>query len=98
MRNLFASRIPFVRIFAGIATASVLLYIGLLAVVMSYAAMQVAFAEQVHNDAATVARLEAAYLATVDTLTTVNYTALGYTTPSTKQYVDESLETALMTH
>lgn len=70
-------------------TVGVLLvtYIGLIAVVMSYAALTVEFSQSVKNDESTVAMLESRYLASVAHITTLNYIAEGYVKPAIKTFV-----------
>ncbi len=78
-------------------TVGVLLvtYIGLIAVVMSYAALTVEFSQSVRNDEAVVATLEGQYLAEVGRITSTDYTALGYAKPVAKAFVREQSVTAL---
>lgn len=76
----------------------VLGYIALIAVVMSYAALHVEFAEQVRSDEAAVALLEAAYLDQVSVITKTDYSASGYDKPTIKKYVTGARATALNTH
>lgn len=82
-----------------LATALVALlavsYIGLIAVVMSYAALTVEFSQSVKTDEAMVATLEAEYLSSVSTLTNTDYQALGYAKPSSIAYVPSAPATAL---
>ncbi len=70
-------------------------YIGLIAVVMSYAASTIASAQNVRNDEAQVAQLEANYLAQIAAITGTDYTALGYEKPSVIAYVPSARATAL---
>lgn len=79
----------------GVTTFLALTYVGLIAIVMSYAAMHVEFAEHVRSDEAEVAALERTYFASVGAMTTTNYAALGYGAPVRKTYVPESPGTAL---
>jgi hypothetical protein len=62
-------------------------YIGLIAVVMSYAASTVAFSQSVKNGSAAVATLESEYLAGVARIADMNYSAAGYAKPLTKMFV-----------
>ncbi len=71
------------------------MYIGLIAVVMSYAALTVEFSQSVRNDGAAVAALEGQYLTSVARMTGTNYVDLGYTKPSAKVFVREQSVTAL---
>ena len=70
-------------------------YIGLIAVVMSYAALTIEFSQSVKNDEAAVASLEGKYLSNVARTATADYTALGYTLPVTKKFVPAKSATAL---
>lgn len=70
-------------------------YIALIAVVMSYAALTIEFSQSVRNDQATVAALEAEYLATVAAVTHTDYVALGYAKPTARVYVPTARVTAL---
>ena len=70
-------------------------YIGLLAVVMSYAASTVAFSQSVRNSEAAVASLEARYLSKVAEITNLDYHALGYEKPGDRNYVSGVRATAL---
>jgi len=70
-------------------------YIALMAVVMSYAALTIGFAQSVRNDEATVAALESEYLAIVASITDTDYRAEGYETPGREVYVPKAPVTAL---
>lgn len=70
-------------------------YIGLIAVVMSYAALTVEFSQSVKNDEATVAVLEAKYLASVAHITSTDYLAEGYAKPIAQIFVRAESVTAL---
>lgn len=70
-------------------------YIGLIAVVMSYAVLTVEFSQSVKNDEATIAMLESAYLAGVARITGTDYTTAGYTKPISKVFVRAQSVTAL---
>jgi len=88
--------LPFVRILIGISTLCALCYVGLIAIVMSYAAMHVEFAQQVRSDEAAVALLERSYLSAVSDITATDFKAIGYESPVAKRYVVGSPETALI--
>ncbi|OGG68449.1 hypothetical protein A3H77_00545 [Candidatus Kaiserbacteria bacterium RIFCSPLOWO2_02_FULL_56_11] len=75
------------RLLAGANLLLVVIYIGLIAIVMSYAALHVEFAEEVKSDEATVAKLEAAYFAAVSAITKVDYLSAGYRKPIVKTFV-----------
>lgn len=70
-------------------------YVGLIAIVMSYAALTVESSQSVRNDEAAVATLESAYLAGVAHITNIDYTALGYAKPLTEIFVRAQSATAL---
>ncbi len=70
-------------------------YIGLIAVVMSYAALTVEFSQSVKNDEATVGMLESHYLANVASVTGIDYVAAGYAQPTDKIFVPVKSVTAL---
>lgn len=70
-------------------------YIGLIAVVMSYAALTVEFSQSVKNDEAAVAVLEGQYLSSVARLTGTDYVSEGYTKPTEKVFVRAESMTAL---
>lgn len=70
-------------------------YIGLIAVVISYAALTVEFSQSVKNGEAAVAALESQYLANVSQITNVNYADLGYAKPADKTFVRAKNVTAL---
>lgn len=93
----FRFRLPFsaLSLAGGIVAFLVVVYIGLIAVVMSYAALTVEFAQSVRNDEAEVAALEAKYLAEVSRIMTLDYRAANYAVPVAKIYVGEKGVTAL---
>ncbi len=70
-------------------------YIGLIAVAMSYAALTVEFSQSVKNDEATVATLDAQYLAAIASITNTNYRAEGYAAPIAQIFVPAADMTAL---
>ena len=70
-------------------------YIGLIAVVMSYAALTIEFSQAVRNDEAAVAALESRYLAAVARTTETDYTSAGYALPIAKTFVLAKSVTAL---
>jgi hypothetical protein len=75
--------------------AFVVVYIGLIAVVMSYAALTVEFSQSVKNDEAAVATLEGQYLASVARIQSLDYHAAGYSMPEAKIFVPAASMTAL---
>lgn len=70
-------------------------YIGLIAVVVSYAALTVEFSQSVKDDKATVATLESEYLTGVAHITSTNYAAEGYAIPVAQIFVRVESVTAL---
>lgn len=70
-------------------------YIGLMAVVMSYAALTIEFSQSVRNDEAAVAVLESQYLTMVSNITNTDYAAAGYAVPIAKTFVPTKSVTAL---
>lgn len=70
-------------------------YIGLIATVMSYAALTMEFSQSVKNDEASVAVLEGQYLASVARLAGTDYVAEGYAKPVAKAFVRAESVTAL---
>lgn len=70
-------------------------YVGLIALVMSYAALTVEFTQSVRNDESAVAMLESAYLAQVAQITATDYAAVGYAKPAAIAYVPAESVTAL---
>ena len=70
-------------------------YIGLIAVVMSYATLTVEFSQSVRNDESAVAVLEGRYLAGVLQITNIDYATEGYAKPSAKAFVRAESATAL---
>lgn len=70
-------------------------YIGLIAVVMSYAALTIEFSQSVRNDETVVAALEGRYLFSVAHITDMDYAAAGYALPIAKIFVPVKSVTAL---
>ncbi|MFA6415013.1 MAG: hypothetical protein WC217_03555 [Candidatus Paceibacterota bacterium] len=89
--------LPFsvVSLASGAVAVLVVAYIGLIAVVMSYAALTVEFSQSVRNDEAVVASLESAYLAGVARITSTDYAAAGYAKPLAEVFVRAESVTAL---
>ncbi|MBI4065624.1 hypothetical protein HY412_00320 [Candidatus Kaiserbacteria bacterium] len=96
MHNL-RFHLPFspVPICFGVVAVLAVTYIGLIAIVMSYAALTVEFSQSVRNDEAAVAVLEEQYLANVSNITKTDYTAAGYSLPIAKTFVQADSVTAL---
>jgi hypothetical protein len=88
MRNL-RFHFPFSALSLCLSAVAVLLvvYIGLIAVVMSYAASTVAFSQSVKNGSAVVAALESEYLTSIAHIAEMDYVTAGYAKPSTKIFV-----------
>jgi len=84
-----------VRVAGGTVAFLVVVYIGLIAVVMSYAALTVEFAQSVRNNESSVAVLEEKYLAAVARIMAIDYAAANYTLPVTTSFVGERGATAL---
>lgn len=84
-----------VRFCIGVVAVLMLIYIGLIAIVISYAALTIEFSQSVRNDEAEVAVLEGKYLDNVSRTTTTNYIAEGYARPSITTFVPSSSATAL---
>lgn len=80
-----------------IGTVAVLfvIYIGLIATIMSYAALTVEFSQSVRNAGSAVAVLEGQYLAAIARTTTIDYIAEGYALPIAKTFVRAESPTAL---
>ncbi len=78
--------------FVGVLVVS---YIGLIAVVMSYAAMTVSFSQSVKDGEAAVALLESQYLISIANIENADYHAAGYTTPLATHFVPSTSVTAL---
>ena len=70
-------------------------YIGIIAVVMSYATLTIEFSQSVKNDEAAVAVLEGQYLGGVANIEGLDYRTLGYAAPSEKIFVPAASMTAL---
>jgi len=70
-------------------------YVGLIAVVMSYAAATVGFSQSVKKDEAAVAVLESSYLVLVKQVTNMDYVAAGYAKPVAQVFVPAVGVTAL---
>ena len=80
-----------------IGAVSILLiaYIGLIAVVMSYATLTIEFTQSVRNDETEIAALESEYLSGVAKITKMDYSAAGYATPVATRFVPTRSVTAL---
>lgn len=96
MRNYY-SHLHFsaVSLASGAVAVLAVLYIGLIAVVMSYATLTVEFSQSIKNTEASVAALESEYLASITRITGMDYSALGYELPHQKVFVQVKSATAL---
>jgi hypothetical protein len=92
MRNF---RVSPLALCTGAVGVLLVVYIGLIAVVMSYASLTIEFSQFIKNDESGVAVLEAQYLSSIREITTIDYIADGYTTPLIKSYVPAKSGTAL---
>ncbi len=96
MRN---SRFPFsfslVPLLSGTVAVLAISYIGLIAVVMSYAALTVEFSQSVKNDESAVAVLEGQYLASIASIQDLDYRTAGYAAPLAQIFVPAASMTAL---
>ena len=70
-------------------------YMGLIAVVMSYATLTVEFSQSVRNDEAEVAGLEETYLTIIEDITNTDYVTAGYVKPNIKLFVPSAGMTAM---
>lgn len=70
-------------------------YLALIAVVMTYAASTIAFNQSVRTDEAIVSELEAEYLDVVSHITSTDYAAVGYAKPSVQVFVRTNSKAAL---
>lgn len=85
----------FVSLATGTVAVLAVVYIGLIAVVMSYAALTVEFSQSVKNDEASLAILEGQYLASMAHIESLDYRTAGYAAPLAKKFVPASSMTAL---
>ena len=88
-------RLSIVSVSSSIVGILALTYIGLIAVVMSYAALTVEFSQSVKNDEASVASLESQYLSSIADIQNSDYRAAGYTAPVRQVFVPTNSMTAL---
>jgi len=70
-------------------------YIGLIAVVMSYATLTVESSQLVKNGEAEVAILDSQYLSNISRIENLDYRSIGYALPSAKTFVPRERMTAL---
>lgn len=76
-----------IRFGTGIIAALLVAYIGLIALVMSYASVTIEFSQSIREDSSRVAQLETQYLSSIAHLTSLDYTAHGYVVPKVTSYV-----------
>lgn len=96
MRNFrFHFPFTFVSLFSGTVAVLAVVYIGLIAVVMSYATLTVEFSQSVKNTEASVAGLEAQYLSNIARIESLDYRTIGYAEPRAKLFVPAASMTAL---
>ena len=89
------SPFSFVSLCTGTVGVLAVVYIGLIAVVMSYAALTIEFSQSVKNDEASVATLEGQYLENVARIQSLDYRTIGYVPPTAKIFVPAASMTAL---
>ena len=96
MRSLSA-RLPYsvTSLCLGMVAVLSVAYIGLIATVMTYAALTVEFSQSVRNSETAVAALEKQYLSAMSHITKTDYAAAGYAAPSAKTFVPAKSGTAL---
>ena len=96
MHNL-SSRMPFsiTTLCSGLVVILMVTYVGLIAVVMSYAAMTIEFSQSVRNDESAVATLESQYLSSIARITSADYVTAGYVMPIAQVFVPSKSGTAL---
>ena len=70
-------------------------YIGMIAMVMSYAALTIEFTQSVKSDEAALAVLESHYLSNVSQIETLDYRTIGYAAPVAQIFVPATSMTAL---
>ncbi|MBU6490982.1 hypothetical protein KGQ25_02410 [Patescibacteria group bacterium] len=95
-RSLFhRPRFSVLSLCSGVVAILAVVYIGLIAVVMSYAVLTVEFSQSVRNDEAAVALLESQYFANVSRITNTDYATAGYAKPVAEAFVPTQSVTAL---
>jgi hypothetical protein len=96
MRSLrFHLPFSFLSLATGTVGVLAVVYIGLIAIVMSYAALTVEFSQSVKNDEAALSVLESQYLASVAHIQAQDYRAIGYSAPRATFFVPATSVTAL---
>lgn len=95
MRNFRLFSLSPVAVCFSIVVVLAVSYIGLIATVMSYAALTVEFSQSVKNDGAAIALLESQYLVAVEHITNTDYVTEGYAAPRSEVFVPAKSTTAL---
>ncbi|HQU07950.1 MAG: hypothetical protein B7X04_00805 [Parcubacteria group bacterium 21-54-25] len=85
-----ARAVPVIPTLTAIASMMVIAYIGLLAIAMTYGALQMQAAQSVRDTNAVVGTLETSYLAAITAINQTNPTTLGFTKPVAIAYVTGS--------
>jgi len=93
----FINRFSPVQYLLAINVLLVVTYIGLIAFVMSYAAIETELAQSVRDASAQVSVLEVAYFNKTAELGAVNPVQLGYSAPIAKSYVNGTVRAAMLT-
>jgi hypothetical protein len=92
----FMPRFSVVRSLMALVAVLVVSYIGLIAFVMSYAAVETDTAQSVRDESAQVSTLEVEYLDRSAALSIVDPSSLGYVTPRAKSFVAGPAQAALV--
>jgi hypothetical protein len=79
----------------GTIVSLAVVYLGLIAAIMSYATLTIEFSQSVKNDEAALAILESQYLAKVAQIQHTDYQTIGYAIPQATRYVPGTSVTAL---
>jgi uncharacterized membrane protein len=90
------SRFSPVQWLSGVVVLLIVAYIGLIAFVMSYAAIETELAQSVRDSSAQVSVLEIAYLGKTASLAALDPAQLGYNAPVAKSFVAGSARAAIL--
>lgn len=82
--------VPITATLAAAAGLLAIVYVGMLAVAMTYGVLQIQAAQTVRDTSAAVGNLETTYLSVITTINNVNPVSLGFSKPSTVAYVTGS--------
>jgi len=93
--NVLHLPFSFLTLCVGTAVISAVIYVALIAVVMSYATLTVSFAQSVKNDQSKIAQLESQYLGSIAQIEGLDYQKAGYATPKVRIFVPTVRMTAL---